>query len=149
MLMEYAIFERFHGTPAAALPLFEQALRLRPDHVEAHVNYGAVLLDAGRAEEAAREFYFVLSKAPDHFWAKYLLGVASIKQNRPIEAFAAFEGALPLAPSDAMRNATVGFALQAAAQINDCVKARSMANLYPQALASAADDVRQFLKKCP
>ena len=62
--------------PRPALSFFrraarpEVALRIDPDHAEAHNNLGVVLLDQGRPREAATHFEVTLAVKPDHATAR-------------------------------------------------------------------------------
>jgi tetratricopeptide (TPR) repeat protein/predicted DNA-binding transcriptional regulator len=148
VLMEWAIMERFQPNPSAAIELLEQALQLRPDDVEAHANYGAVLLAADRPAEAAREFEIVVSKSPQHFWGYYYGGLAYQRSNRPDATLAAFQRAIELAPDEPLRNAVIGEALKVAGQLKDCEAGRRIAAKFPASPALNNDDVRAFLLNC-
>jgi tetratricopeptide (TPR) repeat protein len=149
ILMEWAIFERFHANPVEAIGLLEQALALRPDNTEARANYGAVLLDAGRLEEAIRELTAVITKSPDHFWANYLAGIAYYRSARLPEALASWQQAAKVAVNDAHQGMAIQRAVEAAMQIKDCATLRDIAQKYASALASQEKAVGQFLVSCP
>ncbi len=147
ILMAWAIMERFLPNLPAALDLLEQALQLQSDDVEAHANYGAVLLDANRPEDAIREFEFVLRRAPEHFWAYYYEGFAYQRSSRPDLALAALQRAIAVASDEPMRNLAITEALRTASQLKDCQTARGIVARFPT-LPAQGDDVRAFLTDC-
>ena len=48
---------------------YEQALRLKPDYIEAHNNLGNALLDSGKVPEAIGQFEQALRLKPDYIEA--------------------------------------------------------------------------------
>jgi tetratricopeptide (TPR) repeat protein len=80
---------------------YERALRLDPDHADAHVNLGR-LLHEERAPKAAEDHYRrALRIDPDHPIAAFNLGVALEDLGRFAEASAAYNQALTLDPDNA------------------------------------------------
>jgi tetratricopeptide (TPR) repeat protein len=149
ILMEWAIMERFQPNLPAATDLLEQALRLRPQDVEAHANYGAVLLDAGRPADAAREFEIVVRLNPQHFWGYYFGGLAYQRTGRLPEALTALQRSVDLAPDVASQRNAVLDVLAVAAQSQDCVVARSFAQRFPAFAVDLPETPRVFLAACP
>jgi tetratricopeptide (TPR) repeat protein len=149
ILMEWAIMERFQSNPSTAIDLLEQALQLRPDDIEAHANYGAVLLDANRPGDAAKQFEIVVSKAPEHFWGYYFGGLAYQRTGRLDEALVALQRSVDLAPDEtSQRNAALGV-LEVAAQARNCAAARSFAKRFPVVAAGSGETIQAFLAACP
>ncbi len=92
------------GKPEAAIAHFEEALRLKPDYVDAHNNLGVVLAGAGRVREAISHFESALRIDPNSFDAHVNLGIAlsEIPSRRP-EAIRHFEAALRTKPDPEIR----------------------------------------------
>lgn len=149
ILLEWGIFERFQANPQRAIELLEQALLLQPDHGEAHANCGAVLLDAGRLDEAIREFAFVIGKSPDHYWAHYYSGVAYYRSSRLPEAIAAAEQAARLPVDAALRSQAAQLAVEAVIQMGDCTQLRRIAQRYQPLPPSQQETIAGILASCP
>src|SRR4030095_4464090 len=67
------------GSPDA-LKYFEQSINLKPNYLEARLRYGQALLDAGRLEEAARQFVKATEIDPKSSHA--YVGLARISLNQ-------------------------------------------------------------------
>ena len=92
------------GKPEAAIAHFEEALRLKPDYVDAHNNLGVVLAGAGRVEEAISHFETALRIDPTSPDAHVNLGIAlSGLPGRKPEAIRHFEAALRVKPDPEIR----------------------------------------------
>jgi Tfp pilus assembly protein PilF len=89
---------RAQGRLQEAAASYEEALRLRPDHVGAHVNRGLVLAGQGKLEEAIGHWGRALELRPDCALAHNNLGVARTQQGKFDEARASLEQALRLQP---------------------------------------------------
>ncbi len=71
VLVNLATVEVKLGHPAAAIPLYEEALRLgTPDAHLAHNGLGVALMNQGRVAEAAEEFREALRLKPDYAFAR-------------------------------------------------------------------------------
>jgi predicted O-linked N-acetylglucosamine transferase (SPINDLY family) len=83
-----------------AVARFRQALNLRSQFFEAHINLADALEEAGRLEEAARMYQSILGFRPDSAIA--YSGAAGVLQDqgRPERATAAYRKALELAPQN-------------------------------------------------
>ena len=55
---------------------YRQAIQLDPDYLEAHANYGGILLDTGNVDEAVRQLNTVLQREPAHSVALTLIAQA-------------------------------------------------------------------------
>ena len=84
--------------PERAIPAYERAIELDPQHAEAHLNLGRILHEHGRLAQAEVHYRRALAAAPDNARAVYNLGVALEDRNRPSEAKAAYERAVALDP---------------------------------------------------
>jgi len=93
--------------PAEAREAYERALKLDPAHVEANVNLGRLLHEAGDAKGAEARYRAALEAQPEDATAAFNLGVALEDQQRFEDALAAYESALAADPrcSDAHYNA--------------------------------------------
>lgn len=76
MLTQYATLLHEQGDSPASLPYFEQALRLRPDLADIHVNHANALRAVGREEDALRHYEQAVGLEPNSAHAHYNLGVA-------------------------------------------------------------------------
>jgi tetratricopeptide (TPR) repeat protein len=94
------------GNPAAALPLCERAVRLKPDWAVSRNTLGAVLGDLGRIEEALPHLREAARLQPRDFLAFANLGVAALRLGRPDEAIGYAAAAARLAPGDAPARTT-------------------------------------------
>jgi tetratricopeptide (TPR) repeat protein len=55
---------------------YRKAVEIDPDYLEAHANYGGMLLDVGNVDEAIRQFDLVLRRDPSHTDALTMLAQA-------------------------------------------------------------------------
>jgi tetratricopeptide (TPR) repeat protein len=85
------------GRLQEAIEHYEQALRLKPDYVEAHNNLGAALANAGRLQEAIEHYQQALRLKPDFTNAYYNLALAYDRMQQSSEAIGAAQKALDLA----------------------------------------------------
>jgi tetratricopeptide (TPR) repeat protein len=84
--------------PRAALDAYAEAIAGDPRLVDAHVNRGWLLHDAGRLEEAERTYRDGLAVCVDEPLLLYNLGVLLADMERKPEAAAAYEAALRRSP---------------------------------------------------
>jgi tetratricopeptide (TPR) repeat protein len=87
------------GNRPQALEAFARAASLRADYPEAHVNYGAMLVEAGDYAGAVREIEVAVRCAPTSVAARLNLGNAYRGARRFEEAQREYERVLMLAPS--------------------------------------------------
>lgn len=79
-LYQAAVADRLAGRQAEAVAKLEQALAVRPDHVDARLNLGLALLALGRLDEAEIAFLAVTRQTPDYVDA--WVGLARVEQRR-------------------------------------------------------------------
>jgi tetratricopeptide (TPR) repeat protein len=88
------------GRGAEAVPLYEQAVKLRPDWATAHNNLGAAYLAGERATEAVNEFRSALKLDTGYLDARYNLANALAQQGELASALTEFEEYLNARPQD-------------------------------------------------
>lgn len=76
--------------PLEAISSYREALRLDPNHADAHINLGRLLHDAGNAKDAATHYRAALRARPNSTTAAFNLGVALDDLDRPFEAIEAY-----------------------------------------------------------
>ena len=81
-----------------AVALYERALFLRPDSVDAHNNLGVALISQGRIDEAVTHYESALSLDPGHAQAHNNLGIALTAQGKLDQAAVHHHRALELDP---------------------------------------------------
>jgi len=86
---------------AAALPALLAAVRIQPDHAEAHNLLGAALAGVGRSAEAIGQFQLALRIEPGYSNARLNLAKALAKSGRLTEAADNFRAVLRVYPEDA------------------------------------------------
>jgi len=80
---------------------YRRALELDPRHVDAHVNLGRLLHEAGHADAAADHYRQALALRPKDSTAAFNLGVALEDQGRLADAIRAYETAVSADDSNA------------------------------------------------
>lgn len=84
-----------------AAEYYKKAIDIDPDYLEAHANYGGMLLDTGNTDEAIRQFNIVLTRQPNQEDALTMLAQAyRFKQLYP-QAIESAQKAIKLAPKNA------------------------------------------------
>jgi len=89
------------SSPAEARDAYERAIALDPAHVDARVNLGRLLHEAGAPAAAEKQYRAALEADPDHDVAAFNLGVALEDLGRLRDAIAAYEKAIALDPENA------------------------------------------------
>lgn len=85
--------------PEAAMDAYRQALEIDPTMVDARLNLGRLLHEAGRTVEAEGHYRNALETRPDDPTALFNLGVALQDLGRPAEAAEIYEKALEIDPA--------------------------------------------------
>jgi tetratricopeptide (TPR) repeat protein len=100
------------GRVAEAIPICEEALRLKPGLAEAHNNLGTALAQVhGRLKDAIDQFEEALRLKPDYAEAHYNLGNALYGACRTAEAVAEYKEAVRLKPDFVTAHYCLGNAL--------------------------------------
>jgi len=87
--------------PEAARVAYQNALRINPDHADAHVNLGRLMHESGDLEFAEEHYRSALALRPNDATACFNLGVVLEDRDRPEAAVEAYEVALRADPSHA------------------------------------------------
>ncbi len=77
---------------------YQRALQLKPDYAEAHCNFGTLLLQMRRVDQAMMEFQKALQLKPDYAEADNHLGLALLQRGKVDEAIACYQKALAINP---------------------------------------------------
>ena len=95
--------------PQAAEEMFRRVLALAPGHVDAALNLGVLLCDAGRQEEAIHLYDEALVRSPNEPMLHFNRGVALEDEGEDKAALAAYEACIAIAPemADAHCNAAL------------------------------------------
>jgi len=84
--------------PQAALAAYAEAIGADPKHVDAHLNRGLLLHEAGRFEEAEQAYRTAIAACADEPLLLYNLGVLLADMDREKEAAEVYEAALRANP---------------------------------------------------
>jgi tetratricopeptide (TPR) repeat protein len=82
------------ASPEEARDAYRRALELDPLHLDARINLGRLLQEAGRLEEAASHYRAILEDHPDHATAWFNLAVALEDMGRARDAVKAYQEAI-------------------------------------------------------
>jgi tetratricopeptide (TPR) repeat protein len=108
---------------------YKRAIEIDPDYLEAHANYGGMLLDIGNVDEAIRQLNMVLQRQPKHAVALTLLAQAyRLKELYP-QSIDAARQAVRAAPKVAEPHLWIADSLRLSGKYAD---ARSEYNEYLQ-----------------
>jgi len=109
------------GQRAAAIEHYREAVRLKPDYIEAHTNLGIALSAIGHVPEAMAEYEAALELNPDYPKAHYNLGLALFREGRLPDAIAEYEEALRLKPDYPQADLNAGDALADAGRVPEAI----------------------------
>ncbi|MBZ5696300.1 MAG: DUF3857 domain-containing protein [Acidobacteriia bacterium] len=107
-LLEAGLAALNAGNTRAAIPLFERAVQLDPQHKQAWNDLGLAYLRVGKNDEAASAFQKQLKINPADEHANDYLGLALERQQKLAEAAAAFRRQTELNPLDLAAHAALG-----------------------------------------
>lgn len=128
----YALAQQ--GRPAEAIPHYREALRLKPDYVEARYNLAAALVATGQLEEGIGQYEQALRLQPDSAGLENNLASALVRAGRMPEALAHFERAAELDPGNAQAHHNLGNAMLLTGRLPEAVRE------YETALRLQPDD---------
>ncbi|HEY9064907.1 MAG TPA: tetratricopeptide repeat protein, partial [Burkholderiaceae bacterium] len=94
--------------PRGAERAYQEALARRADFTDAYLNLGAMLSEAGRADEAVDLYEHALALCPPSALIHYNRAVALEDEQRPLEAIASYERSLALDPALADAHYNIG-----------------------------------------
>jgi len=101
------------GRRPEAITHFEEAVRIKPDSVDAHNQIGGYMMATGHYAEGIAHFEAALRARPDNPEANYNLGVVFSKTpGRELDAIAHFETALKANPQLVRAHRNIGLLLQ-------------------------------------
>jgi len=96
------------SNPKGAEQAYQEALARRPEFTDAYLNLGAMLCEAGRADEAVELYEHALALCPPSALVFYNRAVALEDRQRAGEAIASYERALDLDPALADAHYNIG-----------------------------------------
>ena len=120
---------RARGEGARAAECYAEALRWHPSFVKARSNLAAVLLEAGRTEDAIRHLHQALLSDPNCIDACINLAAALVATGQYADAERELTIALAASPDDALAMNTLGNALFHQQRLDDAI------NSYERAIA--------------
>ena len=138
------------GQVGAAIQAYQEALRIWPKSVTAHVNLGAALAGQGKIEEAISHYSEALRLKPDYAlarinWSKALnnMGVALAQQGKLAEAINHFNQALLIDPESVDGHFNLGITLARLNRVDEA--AEQFAQVLKLTPGSA--EARNWLKR--
>ena len=138
---------REQGRLDAAADCFKNALRLKPDHVNACLNLGIVLREQGELEDAAGKFRTVLRLRPDFPGAYLHLGNVLKEQGKLDEASGFFRKVLEFKPDYVEAHLNLGNVLKEQGRLEDAIGSlRKVLALRPD-YAEAYNNLGNLLKE--
>jgi tetratricopeptide (TPR) repeat protein len=100
-MVHYSLGNAFHHQNRfqKALVHYQEALKIKPDHVEVCNNIGKILLSQGRPDEAVAQYQKALKIDPKNILVRANLGNALIVQKRFDEAMTQYRAVLDMDPN--------------------------------------------------
>jgi tetratricopeptide (TPR) repeat protein len=124
---------RSEGRIHEAIPMFENALRIRPRFIDAQNSLAEALLVEGRTDEAMPHLEAALKLAPRSAEVHVNLGAAAMKRGQWKDAEAEYRIALGLAPESATARGGLGAALGEQGRIEEALaELRQSVRLKPE-----------------
>jgi tetratricopeptide (TPR) repeat protein len=137
----------FLNFTADAITCYQQAIRLKPDYVDAWNNLGAIYRESGLTIDAINSIQQAIKLKPDDADAWYNLGVVYNDSGRIADAITAYQQAIKLKPDYSSAWYNLGIIYIKAGRISDAIAAyQQTIKLKPDAyaawdnLGSAYDD---------
>jgi tetratricopeptide (TPR) repeat protein len=107
---------------AQAVPMYEAALRVKPDEWDIHYDFATILGQLGRTDEMIRQYQEVLRLKPDDAAAHDRLGIALAGKGELDEAIGHFQEALRLEPDSIGAHCNLGNALTVKKQYPEAIQ---------------------------
>ncbi|MFP4081773.1 MAG: fused MFS/spermidine synthase, partial [Candidatus Aminicenantes bacterium] len=114
--------DKDQGKLKDVIPILEKALKADPDHVEARLELAGLLLNLGKAEEAASHYQEVLKLQPNSLTAFARLGSILNQQGKPQEALKHLRRALRIDPLNARVKNNLASSLIQLGRLDEAVK---------------------------
>jgi tetratricopeptide (TPR) repeat protein len=115
-LLRLAASARAAGDPAAAVKLYQQAIAVDGNRIDAHVMLGDTLVELGAFDDAAATYQGALRRQKDNLAAHRGYARAMLGLNRPEAAIVHFQAVLDASPNDVQAHNGLGVALDLARQ---------------------------------
>lgn len=131
---------------ADPIALHQDIARKSPDKMRTHVNLGAALLNAGRAQEAFDAFQRALELSPNSYASHVGLGNAYLELARPAEALPEYQEAVRINPERFEARYNIGLALKAQGLLDEAIEYYSYVGTR-LGMAGRAHEALRFLAK--
>ena len=139
------------GNPAAAEPLYREAVAAAPRHTRAHLNLGILLADKGDRDGATRAYRAVLAIDPAHAFGHYNFARLALMSGNAQEAERLARAALQAKPEFPQAQFVLGNALESLGKPGPAAEAMAaVVRLQPDdvnawfSLASLLHDLRRL-----
>jgi tetratricopeptide (TPR) repeat protein len=136
---------RAQGNLEEAIAVFNKALLIKPDYVDAHNNIGAALAGQGKADEAIAAFNRALLIKPNYAEAHYNIGTTLAGQGKLEKAILAYNKALLIKPDYAEAHNNIGSALADQGKSEEAIAAYNKALLIKPDYAEAHNNMGNAL----
>ena len=130
-----------------AMSHYADALRIKPDLLEARMNMGAALATQNKFEQASLHYLKALQVKPDFAAAYYNLGNLSAAQGKTTEAVSYFQRALMIEPDDPEIHNNLGISLAALGKRQEAVQHFQEALRIDPDFTSARNNLNVILGK--
>ena len=134
-LLRLASSTRASGDPAAAVNIYQQAISLEPDRIDAYVLMGDTLVELKSLDDAAKTYDQALRRAPNDPAAHRGYARAMLGLHRPEAAIVHYQAVLRQDPNDVQAHNGLGVAYDLAGQFDAAESA------YRTGLALAPDSM--------
>jgi protein O-mannosyl-transferase len=109
------------GRTQEAIDHYQQALRLKSDYPEAHVNFGNALFSLGKLQEASQQYEQALQAYPRFFEAHHNLGLVLAENGKLDAAIEQYREALRLNPNNVEAHNNLGLVFARKAQLDQAI----------------------------
>ena len=134
------------GQLDASVEVYNKALTIKPEYVEAYNNMGVTLKEQGKLEEAIEAYNKALAIKPDYAEAYYNMGNALKEQGKLEEAIEAYNKALAIKPDYAEAYNNMGVTLQEQGKLEEAIEAYNKALAIKPDYAEAYNNMGNALK---